>query len=238
MRTDKFPRPPRPLRVREFTAIAAPKKAAKKPPKDGGSRFVGPYYFKAEEQTAIIALLAQGEVGDDEGRRLFTNALEYEIATMRRESAAPSAIAGAPLPSTSQKQSLDEIKQSAQVLLQTLQQTEPAQRQILLQTLTESDRFGRQHDERYLDRLTWEIERLAQACAATDSPTAKAGASDPHGIALILQVARIYQECLEVRMHPKQFHLIIPMLEIIRESAQIDIPTDPDTLKELLLRMP
>ena len=44
------------------------------------TRFMAPRYFDREQLQAVETLLEHLEIGDDEGRRIFIIALEYELA--------------------------------------------------------------------------------------------------------------------------------------------------------------
>jgi hypothetical protein len=239
MRTDKFSRPPRPIRVRD-AGERPPKKSSAKTAKDSKSRFVGPYHFQDHERAEIIALLAQHNIGDDEGRALFASALEYEIATFRQTPEnKPDSIPTTSVRRLKRKTDLDNVQRIAQDLLQALERAKPTQRERLMQNLGATDRFGREHDERYLDRLIVELDHLIQACAhkAPDAQP-RPSAAEQRAAVFMKQFVRIYQECLDVGISTNQLAPIKGILNIIHQSTGIDIPDKDETLNALLTASP
>jgi hypothetical protein len=232
MRTENTPYPTRLLRVREL-----PEQVTKQPGKKRGenspkSRFVAPYYFQNEEQAAIASLLEQAELSDDEGRRLFITAAEYEVGSYRLSPDDEPAPAAAPKSKSKAEIDLADLGRSAEQLLALLLGTHKTARKVLVEKLTDTDTFGREHGERYLHHLELELGRIAVVCrpeeGAPEEPEAPPLGENARR--LITQLARIYGECLEVRLNPDQLDTFGRILCIIRDSAQIAIPCDPETL--------
>ncbi len=234
MRTENTTHPTRLLRVREL-----PESVTKQPGTKGGgspkSRFVAPYYFQNEEQAAIAELLEQAELSDDEGRRLFITAAEYEIASyiLTPDDEPVSAAAAKPKPKSKAEIELADLGRSTEQLLALLLGMHKTARRALVGKLTDSDTFGREHDDRYLNQLELELGRIADACRQQEEDVPEeleAPALGENSRKLISQLARIYGECLEVSLSPTHLDTFGRILCIIRDSAQIGIPCDPDTL--------
>lgn len=232
MRIENTTRPTRLLRVREL-----PEPVAMQPETKGGnspkSRFVAPYYFQNEEQAAIFALLEQAELSDDEGRRLFITAAEYEVASYRLTPDDKPAPVPAPKSKSKAEIELAGLGRAAEQLLALLLGTHKTARNALVRKLTDSDTFGREHGDRYLNQLELELGRIADVCqqqkveAQQEPETQQLGENVRK---LTAQLARIYSECLEVSLTPEHLDTFGRVLCIIRDSAQIEIPCDPETL--------
>ncbi len=236
MRTENTIHPTRLLRVRELPESVT-KQAGKKGENSPKSRFVAPYYFQDEEQAAIVALLEQAELGDDEGRRLFITAAEYEVAsyllTPDDEPASAAVLKPTPKPKSKAEIELADLGRSTEQLLALLLGMHKTARRALVGKLTDSDAFGREHDDRYLNQLELELGRIADACRQQEEvlhEELETPTLGENSRKLITQLARIYGECLEVSLSPTHLDTFGRILCIIRDSAQIKIPCDPDAL--------
>jgi hypothetical protein len=160
-------------------------------------RFVEPYRLSSEQRTAMLAPLAERNVGDPESRELFAAALAYDLATcyeltvanteperpltlpepavrepmVARGKAASRKTAQPALPGPA----LTELAEAARVLTGRLDALDPVSRAKLLQTLGEGDRFCRGYDDAYLSSLRGELLRLATGIATVvvDAPAAE-----------------------------------------------------------------
>jgi hypothetical protein len=236
MRVEKSARPSRLLRVREFREPAA--KPAATPPKNSRSRFVAPYYLDDANRQALEELLAQAGLGDTEGRQLFITALEYEVGTLRPHLPSLETAAAAPTPAPHTKADIElaQVGQTAEHLLSLLQRTPKSARAALGKRLGETDPFAREYGPRYLAQLEQELERIAGACQL---PTLPAQEPAPPPISdgakrLVGQLARIFQECLEVRLQDDALAVFLRLLCQLRESAQLAIPCHAETVAGLL----
>lgn len=239
MRIDKTTPPSRLLRVREFTDKVAKrsKSAAAKP--TGKSRFVEPFYLAKDERESILELLERTSIGDAEGRQLFLTAAEYEIGGFRL--ALQSEAAPEPPPESQPKDKehsgLRHLGESASRLGALLEKLDQPGRALLCQRLTDSDRFKRQYHERYLQQLLAELEHVSGACS--EAATLRSETSDRPAISetarnLIVQLARIFGECLDAEIQPGLQAEFCQVLDIIRDSAQISIPTDQASVSSIL----
>jgi len=232
-------RPKRLLRVREFSADTRkqPKRASGGGPK---SRFVAPYNLQGRDHAAIEEILKQAQLSDDEGRRLFITAMEYEVATYCAnpdEQPTTVAVETLPLPGQSRiDEELAGLGGSAQQLANRLSGSHKGTRNTLLERLTETDAFGREHGVRYLMQLELELGRIIEACdqRQQEPEQPRMPALGENTRSLIVQLARIYGECLEVGMDPVQMEIFGRILCIIRDSAQISLPCDEETLTDIL----
>ena len=233
MRIENTTHPTRLLRVRKLPEQVT-KQPGKKRENSQKSRFVAPYYFQNEEHAAIAALLEQAELGDDEGRQLFITATEYEVAAYCLTPDDEPGLAVAPKPKSKAEIELAGLGRSAEQLLSLLLGTHKTARRALAGKLTDSDTFGREHGERYLNQLELELSRIADVCRleeeAQEPPEAPPLGENARK--LITQLARIYGECLEVSLTPGHLDTFGRILCIIRDSAHIGIPCDSETLAE------
>jgi hypothetical protein len=238
MRTEKAARPSRLLRVRDLTDTVS-KKPTKRAAKSGKSRFVAPNCFAPEVHSAIEDCLARAGVGDADGRRLFITAAEYEMASYQASKAErPSAMPQpTPRPRSPAQDELESLGRHLHALLKALGETRVGARKILDRRLTESDRFGRPHDERYFEALKSELARMEAACALEGAHEPDAPAtprvSEETG-ALLGQLSRIYRECLEVRLQGDALATFHRVLELIGDATQVEFPSQAGVLGLLL----
>lgn len=239
MQIDKIGRPTRLLRVRE-PGEPRDKRPEGKPAPSGKSRFVAPHYFDAEQQATILNLLERAGVGDAEGRRLFLTAAEYEIGAYsllpREEPAAkPSPKATAP---SQDRPEWEPLREAALDLAKRLAETRPSVRDALAKALTASDPFGRDHGGCYLSQLQLELQRLGEACgplAVSAAPVITPAPISAQARRFILQIARIYRECLEVNPTSETLGPFARLLCLFRDRTQLDIPCESERLGPLLL---
>ena len=125
------------------------------------SRFVDPYRTDADQRTAIRQVLDDLNVSDEEGRRIFLLALEYEIGAFQQvvlEHLEPIEETGPA------DERLSDIAKAAKQLLDLLDAACEETRAHILQGMVNADIFNRIADTRYLASLQCEIDRLACAC--------------------------------------------------------------------------
>jgi hypothetical protein len=236
MRAENGPRPTKLLRVRDRgdTPLTRPPASAAK---RGKSRFVAPACLPAETQAAIETLLRDAGIGDRDGRQIFITAAEYEVGAFR--SAAADAPAPRPRPAARPHSRADieiaQIGQSATQLLALLRQTGKGARTLLGERLTSVDPFARIHDERYLVQLEVELERICAAAQREEAaPEPPAPVISEGARLLVLQLARIFRECLEVKLQAAELEAFSQILCLIRDGAQIAIPCEAPVVAQLL----
>jgi len=244
MRTEKLPMSSRLLRVREFTDKVV-KKSPKRTVGDAKSRFVDPCHFSPEDKAALEQLLADAGIGDDEGRKLFVTAVEFEVGGLRSalrketESAAqiPAPVVQHP-PSKAQIELL-QLGQSAAHFKSLLESTHKTARQRLGDMLSASDPFGREHGPGYLQHLAVELERISRACEGLE-PVAEPEPATPEPVIgpiagkLVRQVARIYDECLEADPEKGGVETLAAVLGLIAGCTQLAIPAQKDVILDVL----
>ncbi len=237
MRMEQFTRPARLLRVREQTDPADKRSDAKKPG-SGKSRFVAPSYFSAEQQDAMARILETAQVGDAEGRQLFLTALEYDLGAFEfsgDEQPAPKPQARPKRVKTPAQLELQALGEGAKELAARLARLPEPARDGLGRLLGESDPLGRRYEERFFVQLEWALEHLAAACGDRASHQEPEPAPlNPRIQRLIRQVARIYQECLEVRLMDEALAPFMEILGFIRLAADLDIPCEKEIVVGLL----
>ncbi len=245
MRTEKLPMGSRLLRVREFTDQVA-KKPSKTDSEKAKSRFVDPCHFGPQDKAALEELLADAGIGDDEGRKLFVTAVEYEVGSLRPalQQEAESAPPPAPAPVVEHPPSKAQIEllqlgQSAAQLKTLLAGTHKTARKRLCEILSATDPFGREHGAAYLEHLELELGRISAACAESEpaaEPESTIRKAVPGATAgkLIKQVARIYDECLEADPGENDAQALIAVLRLIRDCTGLPIPCEPEAVQGLL----
>ncbi len=195
------------------------------------TRFMAPRYFEQEQHQAVEALLEDLDIGDQEGRRIFIIALEYELAEYERDALHQDA-APPPLGNGSD---LLVIARSAETLGEKLRGLAPPSREVILERLAASDPFVRGHDHTYLEALEGHIERLADACdrEAAASRTNTPGDNEPQ-IQFITVVAEAYWECFEIDPMASDCKPFNTLLEAVSEICQLGIRMDNRQLNRIL----
>ncbi len=205
------------------------------------ARFIQPQFFEPEQLTAIGGLLDRMAISDDEGRRVFIIALEYELAEYEKQRAEqpademPATVASEP--ETAADPGLADLAESANGLLEQLQVLPPASADTLRARLQEGDPYRRRYPEQYLPALAQELERLVDAC--TDAaPTTGASPSAPTlGGAdrrFVLAVAEAFEECFETDPAADDGAALLRILQQVVESCRLPLRLDQSLLRELL----
>jgi hypothetical protein len=245
VRTEKLPISSRLLRVREF-AEQVTRKAPEKKSGKGKSRFVDPCHFGPQDKLALMQLLAEAGVGDDEGRQLFVTAVEYEVGGLRpallkeieSQPAAEPVTVSQPPQSKADIELLQLGKAAAQ-LKTLLDNTRKTARTRLSQTLGETDPFGREHGPGYLEHVAVELGRISAACAVqpqevATQPAPAPAVMGPEGRKLIKQMARIYDECLEADPRAGEARVLLDVLGLLRECTGLPIPCEGQAVRSIL----
>jgi len=201
-------------------------------------RFVEPYQFQPKQMASIIKQLKKDGVGNDDERRTYIIALEFEIGAYLQAEPEPSPAPVAAVTPLKRDQGLDEIAQSAQTLSDLLEQAPPTARESLQENLTRSDPFGRPHQAQYLRSLQLEIQRLAEACAVEAEPT-PAPVQPPVIITgtarrFIRRLAETYAECFGLEATAQQATPFVNLLELLNQTANLALPLDEQLLAEVL----
>lgn len=238
MRIENSTRATRLLRVREFTGKKAATRSEKTTGDSAKSRFVAPYYFSEDDHAAIAKLLDRAGLSDQEGRKLFVTAVEYEVGAYRRilqEEPAPQPVPESK-PRTKAEIELITLGRSAEHLGALLGQTHTTARRALGKLLGASDPFGREHGERYFAQLGIELERIAEACNpdVAEPETPDAAPVSEAARKLVKQLVRIYNECLDVKFDANDPEVFVQILCIVRDSAEINLPCNSGLIASLM----
>lgn len=228
--------------VRETLSPLPPEeKLAPTPPKKPtGKRFVEPYRLSAEQRTAIITALAEQEIGDDEGRALFTAALEYDLAGCPglNESTPAPPRPRRPRPSAADK-AVAEVAGAARALAEQLGQLDPAAVLQLQSALKDADRFRRTYGDDYLRSLRCELDRVA-AAVARPSPAPAPEKSRPEvpeaARRFILRAADAFADCFETRATAQRGSPFLAALKAVAAATGVRIPLDQRTVAEIIGR--
>ncbi|EGV16842.1 hypothetical protein [Thiocapsa marina] len=266
----------RPLRNPQAESPDAPPQTALKRTKK--AHFLEPYRLSESARAALLACLGDHAVGDPESRELFAAAVEYGIASCRAPStktrvnekpaiaaeqkirpaekpaAGPSASPAAE-PTSNPSASLAALAETARRLVRGLGALDDRSREAIGNRLRNSDPFDRAHGQAYLDAVRREVERIAEAAAALDTPSASsisppASSSDPTPAPaaaaqaedpieetahrLVRRVADAYEACFETKAETGAGYPFIPVLRLIAEDAGIALPAADAPLLEIL----
>jgi hypothetical protein len=218
------------------------------------ARFLEPYRLAEAQRSALIRILAAGDIDDAEGRELFASAIEYDIANARqalaREGAPPKSELPAPEPAASlSPESLPkpispdpslptELADSARSLAAHIAALDEPVHNAIAKAMHEQDAFQRGYDSAYFVALHAELMRLAEAAAAafqaphptTSQPPNPTPPTRPLGEAarrFLRRVARVYEEVLETPANPAPGGTFESVLHLVSEEAGIVLPQDP-----------
>lgn len=205
------------------------------------ARFIQPRYFEPEQIDAISALLDGMAISDDEGRRIFIIALEYELAEYEK------GLEGTPVvgdeesprqPVDATPAELDRLRTTSAQLIEHLHSLPEAMAQSLLGRLQQSDPFQRQYEDLYLPSLQAELERLISACGDGALPpipvTAPATAIDKASRRFVLSLAEAFAECFEQDPRAVEASAMHRLLKHIIDSCGLPLQLDQATLQSLL----
>jgi hypothetical protein len=239
-----------PVRIRggrsywTLDALSAEKEAAKPRAKSaprGKQRFLEPQRLSDDQRTTLLAALAEAGVGDDESRGLFAAALEYDLARfpqLAAEQAAQQIDTTPPAAEESaQDQLLLELAQGARALAERLQGLDAPAMQRLQQALTETDRFRRGYDNKYIECLREELMRIA-AMASVCQVRAKPAKPKRPPVTdaerqLLQRLADAFSDCFEMRPTPDQGPFVLALAAVTQVTG-IRLPTDAKVLKDTL----
>jgi len=201
------------------------------------ARFIQPRYFEPEQIDAISALLDGMAISDDEGRRIFIIALEYELAEYEKSLEGTPAIGDEetprqPLDATPAE--LDRLRSTSTQLIEQLQSLPEVMAQSLLGRLQQSDPFQRQYADLYLPSLQAELERLISACGDGALPPTPAAEIDQASRQFVLSLAEAFAECFEQDPRAVKASAMHRLLQHIIDSCELPLQLDQATLQSLL----
>ena len=196
------------------------------------TRFMKPQYFDPEQQKALERALENLKIGDDEGRRIFIIALEYELAEFEdrvEEAAAPAAA------DETGSGPLIELGAAARQLQSQLGDLAENDAEKLMAQLTSEDRFARGYGREYLQALQAELERLSAAGGqlASEPDQNEPDLSDSKR-GLIATLAEAYAECFESEPATVGSEAFFRLLSEIIRICNLDIKLDEILLHQLL----
>ncbi len=226
------PKPTRLIRA-PMLGTADPSSSDNEPDDSTHSGFVEPYQPHADQRTAIRQLLDDLDISDDEGRRIFVLALEYEIGAFQQvvlerlepiEERVPAADEG-----------LEDIARAAKQLLQLLDGASEETSNRILQGMAHADIFNRVADTRYLSSLRCEIDRLACACEKEiGSDHRPGGPADEASRRFIDMLTNIYSECFEAKPTPEPSEPFARILRTIMEQTGLPVRFDEGFVRDTL----
>jgi hypothetical protein len=215
-------------------------------------RFVEPVRLSDEQRAGIIAALEQAELGDVEGRELFVAAMEYDLAECRKPGESEmeaEAAKSEPEPharNTSLKQAdiddpLNALAATAQAMVSCIADLDATSRERLLRGVEASDPFRRGYKEAYLSVLQTELARLA-TIGKPPRPTPETPVPKKQDKPVLTSQARrfiaraadAFRDCFEQEPTAKRAAPFPTALKAVVSVSGIPVPTDPETLREVL----
>lgn len=200
------------------------------------SRFVEPYRFSETERKALFKLLRKCKAGDEEGRRILVIATEYEIGLCRdlAEHSTPEEVEPERV-ETSVTLEPNPIAEMAIEFGKLLRSATDSTRKTISEGMTETDPFGRQYNENYLEYLAHEVERLATAAGPQVNQKVEIRQPIPDYIRLFVhKMGEIYHDCLVEDPSPEEGSAFYQFMETIRTFADFKVQLTPGVLKDLL----
>lgn len=196
------------------------------------SRFVDPYRTDADQRTAIRQVLDDLNISDEEGRRIFLLALEYEIGAFQQvvlEHLEPIEETGPA------DERLSDIAKAAKQLLDLLDAACEETRAHILQGMVNADIFNRIADTRYLASLQCEIDRLACACeTGLEADRRQQGPVNEASRRFINMLANVYSECFETNPTAEPDEPFAHILKTIVEQTGLPVRFDVGFVEETL----
>ena len=209
------------------------------------ARFIQPQFFTPAQLDAITGLLDRMAISDEEGRRIFVIALEYELAEYEKERAeqpeVPEQAAQAEAAQPPPGPELESLVQATEVLVQRLRTLPEADAGVLLERLQAHDPYRRHYPGQYLPALVQELERLLEACAGDGAAgpsaamvTAPPPAVDAAGRHFVLAVAEAFEECFETDPAADGGTALGRLLQQVIDSCGLPLRLQGETLQQLL----
>jgi hypothetical protein len=198
------------------------------------AQFMKPHLFGEAQREDILRSLTRMRVGDEEGRRIFVFALEYELAQFeaQREQTDEEAVTAAALQASP---AVAPVGKAAGALLGALQNLTPDAEALLLEALAEGDSFRRRHDAAYLEALRSELHRLRDAA---DVEVAAAAPPEPSLTAaerrFLKTLAKAYHDCFETPATADPKGPFARMIAKLLPPLGIDVAVSTADLEELL----
>ena len=198
----------------------------------GASRFVEPYHADDDQRDAIRQVLDGLGISDEEGRRIFMLALEYEIGAFQQvvlEHLEPIEEPGPP------DERLSDIAKAATQLLELLENASEETNEHILQSVGGADIFDRIADSRYLASVRCELDRLARACIQrAEADRRQQGPVNEASRRFITMLSNVYSECFETKPTPAASQPFAIILRIIVEQTGLPVRFDEGFLTETL----
>lgn len=196
------------------------------------AQFMKPHLFGDPQREEIIADLEGLGIGDEEGRRIFVYALEYELAQfeLQRSNESP---AQTPAPAAVTEQ-WSPLKTTAEALLSHLRDLDATERTALLEALSKTDRFDRTHEPRYLAALEGELARLATLPTARPVRPGTPPAIPSAERRFVQTLAKAYHDCFETPATAAARGPFARLIATVLPPLGIDLRLSPEQLREIL----
>jgi len=196
------------------------------------AQFMKPHLFGEAQREEIIADLERLGVGDEEGRRIFVYALEYELAQFElQRSSEPPDQTPVP-PAVTDRWST--LKSAAEALLSTLRGLDAAERTALLETLSTTDRFDRTHEPRYLAALEAELARLGELPTVREPPPSAPPTVSSAERRFVQTLAKAYHDCFETPATAAARGPFARLVATVLPPLGIDLRLSREQLREIL----
>jgi hypothetical protein len=199
------------------------------------TQFMKPHLFDEDQRDAVQRILAELGIGDEEGRRIFVYALEYEVAQYEAQQAneppTPAQAEAAPASGV-----FAEVAAAAETLRERLRELSTAERQRLGEALTQTDRLARAHGEAYFAALQAELKHLLAAGERMElpppAPPALAGAKRR----FVAMLAKAYKDCFEEAPSAAPDGAFFRLLQALARELGIAAAISSDELLDLFYK--
>ncbi len=196
------------------------------------SHFVEPYSADPDQRSVIRQVLDDLDISDDEGRRIFLLALEYEIGAFQQ-------VILKHLDPVEDTATVDaqmaHIATAAKQLSDLLVDAGDRTKASILKGMAHADIFNRIADNRYLASLECEIDRLACACETSiETERRRQEPSNQASRRFIKMLANIYSECFEARPGCEPDEPFPFILRIIVEQTGLPVRFDESFVRQTL----
>jgi hypothetical protein len=201
------------------------------PKKRKGQRFVQPYRLTEEQRTKLLKPLEEKGIGDPESRDLFAAAMEYDLAGCQALAEPEPPKPRRPAPAK-QDPALAALMMTAKALVEQIAGLDAGARSRLLAALKEGDRFKRDYTCDYLAALGAELSRIATAAPAPKRPAPPALSADVRRF--ILRASDAFADCFEQKATAQRGSPFAAAIKALVAATGIPVPTDGQTLAEIL----
>ncbi len=226
---------PKPARLIRAPLLGISSSSDEERPHDqesAASHFVEPYHTDPDQRSVIRRVLEELDISDEEGRRIFLLALEYEIGAFQQVILEHLD----PLETTAtDNEQMAHIATAAKQLSDLLIGAGDQTKANILKGMAHADIFNRIADNRYLASLECEIDRLACACETRiETERRRQEPSNQASRRFIKMLANIYSECFETKPRCESDEPFAVILRVVVEQTELPVRFDESFVRQTL----